>query len=338
MISENRLDSLDKAIIATLVYAQIKQWPLTTWEIFQYLINPRRISGNYFLKENGLIRLRLIYNHLERLAEKGIIFERDGFYGLRKLSRNDAAKKRIQHDKTSDKKIKRARRIINYLKYFPFVRGIFLSGSLAFGWARRGSDIDLLIITTERHLWTVRFFLSGLLIILGLKRSKQKIEDRLCLNHFITAKTLKIPLYSLYNAQTYSHLIPLFGEDALIKSFFKQNAWLKQYLFLARETRRQEDLRRKQFGCYGRIIQGFFELVLIFLGGGLLEQFLRRIQIYYIKKNPLTYQRGGRVVVDEAQIEFHPNSPEKKVIKKYNRILSRLNLFSFKPEHDSGLC
>jgi len=71
--------------------------------------------------------------------------------------------------------------------------------------------------------------------------------------------------------------------------------------------------------------------------GNFIELILKKIQRTRIKKDPLTYQSGGRVVFSDNQLEFHPNSPEKWILEKYNQRIKKLGFKELGDEKDSGL-
>jgi len=335
MFKNYQLNSIDKAIISTLAYSQVKRWPITSWEIFRYLTNPQRISGQILSEK---IKLYEIQKRIRSLIKIGIIKEEKGFYSLKdKKLKSAPFLRRNSKDKLADSKIKKALKTIKYLQFFPFIRGIFLSGSLIFGWVNEQSDIDILIITQSNHLWTARFLISALLAITGLKRSKKHIKDRLCLNHFITNGTPEISLYSLYNAETYARLIPLCGEKAVFTNFLKANLWINNYILWGKEEY-YEDLRQVPESQCKKLFKSLLEILLNIIGAGqTLEKLLRQWQMKRIKKDPLTHKKGGRVAMDTRQIEFHPDSPEKEHLKRYNNYLALLGLFDFNRERDSGL-
>ncbi len=330
-----QLNYIDKAIISTFAYGQVKRWPMTLWEIFRYLTNPQRINGQIPLKK---ITLYEIQKRIKRLIEIGIIEEKKGFYSLKhKKLKSAPFLKRNSKDKLADSKIKKAVKITKYLQFFPFIRGIFLSGSLIFGWVDEESDIDILIVTQSNHLWTARFLVSALLTVTRLKRSKKHIKDRLCLNHFITDGAPGISLYSLYNAETYARLVPLCGKRTVLENFLKANLWINNYV-LRGSGKYHEDLRQISDGQYKKLFKSLLEILLNVIGAGqIVEKLLRRWQIKHIKKDPLTHKKGGRVAVDTRQIEFHPDSPEREHLRRYNAYLVLLDLFDFNRERDSGL-
>ena len=328
------MNLIKKSIISTLTYGGIRQWSFTSWEIFRYLTNPNRIEPE---SKNIEISLSELIKYLDELKNDGIISEKNGFYFLRSNNPEKTIEKRINGDKISDFKTKRILKKIHYLSLLPFIRGIFLSGSLVFGWSNKKSDIDLLIITEKNKIWTARFFLSGCLMLFRMKRTKKRVENKICLNHFISSENLRVTLYSLYNAETYTRLVPLWLNEKLLKQFIGANSWIKNYILWGFGKYYGDS--RYFSGSYFQIFtQKIFEIVIQIIGiGPVLEKLLKFWQVDRIKKDPLTSKEGGRVSFDNIQIEFHPNSPEKKAIDFYNNKLKSLGLFSFKSEENSGL-
>ena len=344
------MDKLEKSIISTLAYASTKSWPMSLWEIYRYLINPNRFDGRINLnKFDGRINpnrfddrgavvegvsLGNIQKSLGALKKEDVIIEEDGFYSLR---RENLAQTRIKRDKISDLKTKKTLKKAYFLAHFPFIRGVFFSGSLAFGWSKEESDIDVLIVTKHGKIWTARIIISIVLLLVGLKRTKNRVKNRICLNHFISEKELKVPLYSLYNAKTYTRLIPIYARPRVARDFVKNNDWVRDYVINGFGSY-YCDSRTKQRSYVLRLGQIFTESLISIAGlGPVLEKILKYLQTKRIKKDPLTYEKGGRIVIGDDQIELHPESPEKEMIVGYNKTLKRLDLFSFELEQDSGL-
>jgi len=318
------MTSLEKSILATLAYYDVLDRPLTGWEIFRYLI--RRCQGNL----NSVLQSLETSPQLSKFIE-----QKNGFYFLK--GREKIFKERISRQKTADQKWKKARRLIKFLQIIPFIRLVAVSGSLAMNNPKPRSDIDLLVVAKTNRIWTCRGLTTLFVHLIGQRRHKKLTKDRLCLNHYLTDKFLKIPFKSLYNAQTYVHLVPMldFGNSTW-KEFQKNNEWLKNYLAYYPQSANGYLLRIKpnRFLSFLREIPEFF--LDRKLGNGL-ECFLRKIQEKRIRKDPLTYQSGGRVVFNSRQLEFHPNSPEKRVLEKYNAKMKDLGFNELAQEEDSGL-
>lgn len=174
-----------------------------------------------------------------------------------------------------------------------------------------------------------------------MRRTKRdKIApDKICLNHFITTGSLRIPFESLYNAQTYAHLAPLyFRNENLVGEFFWQNYWVKKFLpycdwpALPAGGRPvfQKTIRKNQLL---RVAGKLAERALDFSGlGGLLERLARKVQ-----KSRINTNLPGRITVSDEQLEFHPYSVEKTIIEKFNRKIFSFGFFGGYKEPDSGL-
>lgn len=329
------MTSLEKSILATIIYYDVLDRPLNTWEIFRYMINHCRKDSNSARddKEN----LESIFEALENSLElRKIISEKNGFYFLR--GRKDIIKKRIERQKVADKKWRKARRVIYLLQFIPFIRLVMVSGSLAMNNTKNESDIDLLIVSKFGRIWTCRGLTTLFIHLIGQRRHGDLTKNRFCLNHYLTDQSLKIPFQSLYNSQTYSHLTPMWEEKPplLYKQFQKANSWVGNYLSLYPFSEGGY-LRRIKTNCLLGFFRKTIETILDNKVGNALELLLREFQKRRIKKDPLTDQKGGRVIFNDRQLEFHPASPEKLVLKKYNKKMRQLGLIEFGEEKDSGL-
>ena len=325
------MNTLEKSILATIVYYDVLEKPLTSWEIFKFLINLKHITQ----EKTEVVALEQVLKILDQSKDLSeFISQKNGFYFLK--SKEYLIKKRINKQKLADKKWKKAKKYINFLKLTPFIRSVIVSGSLAINNTKKNSDIDLLIISTSDRIWTCRVFTVIISHLLGKKRNKNITKDRLCLNHYLTDNSLKVKYQSLYNAQTYAHLTTIWEKDKNYKKKKKNNNWIKNFLVFYPNIKKGYllSLKSKNFLDYTRKTEEWF---LKGKAGNLLELFFKKIQEKRIKKDPLTYAPNGRVVYNNQQLEFHPNSPEKRIIEKYNSKMSELGFKELSTEKDSGL-
>lgn len=75
---------------------------------------------------------------------------------------------------------------MSIIRRVPFIRAIYLTGSIAENRANQSSDIDLFIQVVPDHLWSTRFFVTILIILAGLYRTDHAIAGKLCLNWYAT--------------------------------------------------------------------------------------------------------------------------------------------------------
>lgn len=337
------MTTLEKSILATLVYYDVLERPLTGFEIFKYLANLHKFTPleshrflTGFTTNSTNIRFFDILETLENgQALQKMIDQKNGFYFLK--GRQGIVEQRIVRQKIADKKWKKIRRIINFLPMIPYIRMVAVSGSLAMNNPRPESDIDLLIVTRAGRIWTSRALTTLFIHLIGQRRHHLLTKDRICLNHYITNQSLEIPFKSLYNAQAYAHLVPVIEiEDGLYHQFQQANQWIKGYLKFWPELQRGY-LKQVNPWLFFNFLRRLKELVLNGRIGDWLENFLRQIQMRRIQKDPLTYQAGGRVVFDDRQLEFHPDSPECSILDKYNKKMVELGWPELGAERDSGL-
>ncbi len=348
------MNLLQKAILATIAYYDTFNYPLTSFEIFKYLINPFHIASFYsqpskkYLSTRSVeldrfskISLINVRKNLETRELMKFIQEENGFYFLKK--RKEIVRIRINRQKIADQKWKKAKKIIRWLQIIPYVRMVMVSGSMTLNNTREKSDIDVLIVAKSGRIWLTRFLVTGFLQLIGRRRHDKKTKDRICLNHYITNESLGIKFHSLYNAQTYAHLIPVLElNPGIFNNFQRANKWIKDYLvfwpsFVSIRESGNKQFKSLKTNSFLIALANTGEFCLNNWLGNLLDKCLGKLQKKMIEKDPLTYQEGGRVTIDNTQLEFHPNSPERKALDKYNHIMVELGVSELGHEKDSGL-
>lgn len=118
-----------------------------------------------------------------------------------------------------------AEKVAGLLSYFPFVRGVAISGSLSKNFADEQSDIDLFIITTKNRLWLARTFMHGFKKLTFLFNK----QHFFCMNYYIDESMLEIKEQNIYTATEVVTLLPLRGITAF-QNFYVHNDWSKSYL------------------------------------------------------------------------------------------------------------
>jgi hypothetical protein len=343
-VNGENTEKLERQILATIAYYDILNYPLTSFEVFLYLINNRRryceMSLLWSIKLSEIIELLDNSEYLKKY-----IGQKLGFYFLRKNPPNppyqggdaDIVQRRLDGRKISDGKWKKARKIYKIMRAVPFLRGILISGSLALGSVKKSSDIDIMVIAKNGRIWTVRFFLMILIFFLGARRNEKDTKDKICLNHYITDKSLQIPFFSLYDAHLYSHLINVYDDKDNIKTFQefqKNNSWIKNYVqnYDLSELRFSTSVKKNKTLSF---IAKILEFILSGKAGDYFEKTLSKIQIAKIKKNPSFNNKDGRITISGDQLEFHPKLHEKVIIPEFNKRMKNLGLLEFTNQKES---
>ena len=196
-------------ILTTLTYFDIFSYPLTQTEIFFFLQETHSLKS-YTSALNHLVAEQQVY----RIDE--LLMLRDNYeMVVRRRKGNHAAKKLL------DKAVPIAR----FLSYFPYVRGIAVSGSLSKNFADENSDIDFFIITMKNRLWIARTIMHLFKKLAILFRK----ENLFCMNYYIDEAGLEIKEKNIYTATELATLMPLRGVE-IFQQLYLDNKWSKEFL------------------------------------------------------------------------------------------------------------
>jgi len=200
------------------------------------------------------------------------------------------------------KRLKKAWLIAYLLQIVPFVRMIGLNGSMTRKEIAPSSDIDFLVITAPKRIWTTRLLVTILTHLTGQRRYGPKIAGRICLNRYQTEDFLEVQPHNLYHARTFSNLVPLFGKE-IYPSYQKANQWMTKFNYKVKpafhlpETERPILLAIQKAGEW--ILKGRF--------GDWLEARLKNYQKKRILNDPRTKEAPpGRVRISDRELCFHP--------------------------------
>jgi hypothetical protein len=215
-----------------------------------------------------------------------------------------------------DQKFKKIKWILRFIAYLPFVRLIMLSGSMGLGNPLKESDIDLLVVAKHGRIWTARAVLTFFTLMLGAYRHTGKTQNRLCLNHYITDKSLGVDFGNIYKAEEYLNLLPLAGDLDTYNNFFKKNSWMKDHVYSVSGSL-QKNLRVMPVRRAAAKVKYFFELLLSGPVGNYFEKYAKKLQVYFIEKNPLTKSPHARIRYNDDNLVFHPVLVEPEVIGQW---------------------
>lgn len=243
---------------------------------------------------------------------------------------------RICQQKECTQKWRHMLRCAWWLQVVPYVRALFASGSLALGNVEPSSDWDVFGVMQDGRLYTARAGLLCTTWCMRRLRTKhmQVAPDRFCFNHLITTRGLVIRHRSIFTAHTLAWLVPMWDPNGYGARIRQANLWMNEWTLQTGDTHfvRRSVKRSRVLGA----VQVCAELVLNTFIGSLLERILRRWMQGRIARDPITRTRGGRVIADDRELEFHPHSFETTVLERYNAALVRLGLGQYR-ERDSGL-
>lgn len=191
-----------KSIVRMLLYFDIFQYPLNKQELTLAVDDTNDLE-----------------DALNELLSMGILHHQNGWYFLK----GKEYSKRISTTSASPHFFKKAKKYAALIHQFPFVKGVYISGSLSKDWADDTTDVDYFIITSPNRLWVCRT-----LLILFKKVFLLNSRKYFCLNYFIDTDNLEIEEKNIFTATEVCFLKPVVN-DALYHDFIRSNNWVKQY-------------------------------------------------------------------------------------------------------------
>ncbi|KKW05707.1 MAG: hypothetical protein UY40_C0010G0004 [candidate division CPR1 bacterium GW2011_GWC1_49_13] len=110
------MTNVEEAILKTLCYRDIFDYPLTLSEIHKFLVGE---------KANEITTKK----YLEELKERGVVGEKDGFYFL--AGKPELARRRVTRSGLSAQKYEQAYELSQLLKDIPWVKAVGAPAGLA---------------------------------------------------------------------------------------------------------------------------------------------------------------------------------------------------------------
>ncbi len=187
------LPRLEEAILKTVAYVDIFNYPLTAPEIHRYLIGVPSIESD---TDRALYNLSQNSNFLEC---------RDGYYTL--VRRGSIVETRKYRKEIAQIMWPKAEYYGNIMAALPFVLMVSVTGSLAVDNADLESDIDYLIVTSNNRLWTTRAMIV-LIVRLAAKRG-----TAIWPNYLVTEEAMTFQERNLYSAREVAQMEPVAGFD-----------------------------------------------------------------------------------------------------------------------------
>ncbi len=200
---------LQRAILHTLAYADVFDYPMTARELHRYLTG---LKASFEDLSEALNDDNLCDGQVVRVGNYFTFRGREETVGTR--LRRESASKRWWKD---------AKFYGRMLASLPFVQMVAVTGSLAMDNLDEHADIDYFIVTAPGRLWTCRALSLLVVRLAGL------IGVNLCPNYFVSENALALEGDSLYTAHELAQMIPLYGKN-IYEQMRRLNRWTAGYL------------------------------------------------------------------------------------------------------------
>jgi hypothetical protein len=205
-----RIHSLAEAILHTVVYADLFDYPLTGEEIHRFLAG---YSASLAAVEEHLA-------HHDRLT--GTLGSVAPFWFL--AGREYLVELRQERKAYAETLWREAGRYGHLMSGLPFVRMVAITGSLSVNNVTSAhDDVDLLIVAARQRVWLAR----GLAILVVHLAQRRNIE--LCPNYVLSEDHLRLDEIGFFAAHELAQTVPLSGFDIYVQ-LLQSNSWLDQYL------------------------------------------------------------------------------------------------------------
>lgn len=299
-----------KNILRTLLYYDIFSHPLKPEEIF------------IFLPKNSMPKSKVLGMIVDFSSEKESAFAlKDGFVYVK--PNDHYVSRRILKENYSHRMWRIARIMTHIIKRFPFVRAVFISGSLSKNSADKISDVDYMIVTSKGRLWIART-----LLILFKKIFLFNSYKYFCLNYFITEDNLEIPFKNVFTATEVAYIKTTFNTD-MMHDFVMANKWIKDYfpnyIFL------DPYLHSSGFKVNNRrsLLQKLLEVLFKGRWADKLDKRLLEKTSLHWKNKYLSLNENDRNLLYRTEPNVstvHPGDMQRTILNKFNEKLRQFNL------------
>jgi len=283
---------MEKAILKTLIYADLFDYPLKINELHKWLIG-RKVTL--------------------RQLEKTLKVSRK-YYFLQ--NRKNLVAQRLKKEKQSAVYMRKAKIISQILKIIPWIKLVGISGGLALNNASKKDDIDLFIITAKNRLWLSRLFCLGLLSAIRQRRKVgdkgRKIAGKICLNILLDEDRLEQNNKDIFVAHEVLQMRPLWQRVGIYSKFLEDNSWafkfLPNWIAEVRIKNQESSLKQKKLNSKFLLLDSIADYF---------ENLAKKFQLK-IMQTPKGMER-----IEDGALYFHPNDIREEILKKYNQSLTR---------------
>lgn len=299
--------SLQQAILQTLVYADLFDYPLTPNEVVRYL----GVSAEP----------ATILEQLNQSTARGLVVRHNGYVAL--PGRDALFALRARREQIAAHQWPAARRYAHWLALTPFVRMVAVTGALAVNNVETADDIDLFIVTQPGRLWLCRA------LVILLVRLAALAGDEMCPNYFLSERVLSLEEHTLFAAREVTQMAPLYGPTVYWR-IRQLNGWVADFLPQAGDPPQPDHCRGRhgetwiEPGPLGRALKRTTEALLGGALGARLERWEmeRKIQ----KFNAIAQRCGGSVLFTEDVCKGHFDRHDQRILREFEAGLAHHGL------------
>jgi hypothetical protein len=292
-------------ILKTVAYFDIFEYPLTAEQIFFFLSSPSQSVEGTSMAADALV-----------LEEK---LKKKGQYFFLPATNKNIVENRISNEKRAKKMLAYARIIGAFIKRVPFVRGVFITGSLSKNVAALSSDIDFMVVTASERLWICKTFLTVFRKVFLFGKSKF-----FCTNFYVTENGFTLSQRNFYTAIEVVTTKAIWNESAFYQ-YQRDNYWTRN-IFPNAEVKTDADLlissSQSRMQYITELLLGIFPLTP--LDRRLMESF--RTHWKKVFKHLSEEQMATRFIISPDISSNWPDDRQGPILREYHDRLALLGL------------
>lgn len=277
-----QLNHTEQAIMETLCYFGVFNYPISFYKICGYLTQPI----------DDVVELA---HSLHGLVEKGLVVETGNVYYLSSLEPVEV----LERTQNSLKAIETAQFAAKHLRKIPWIKLFAVTGSVSAYNKHEEDDIDVFIVAQPHRLWITRFFVFLILKVLGLYRTDKLSKDKICTNLFVDEQSSSWEAdKNIYIAHEIITMLPLISRNDAYFAFLNRNAWVQDIF--------------PNFKCYQSASTTKFYKRNVILNA--FEIFFAKLQLFYMHPKKTTEKVDGGVA------HFNKSDSKEVVLDKYEQL------------------
>lgn len=132
--------------------------------------------------------------------------------------------KRVERSRRAETLWPHAVRMGRLVARFPWVRGVFLTGSLSKRSAAEDADVDFLLLVEDGRVWSTKTVIE-----LVRRASPDRVRESLCANYLRAVGSPALDDRTVFTAMELATAVPLHGPDAC-GTFLRANEWVRRWV------------------------------------------------------------------------------------------------------------
>ncbi|MBI1277997.1 MAG: hypothetical protein GC179_07710 [Anaerolineaceae bacterium] len=296
------MQPLEAAILRTVLYADVFDFPMKLEEIHHFLISDTPSSVNEISQtlDQSIILRQKIHQAGEYFIYKG------GENRIQVRQKREAASQYLWSQALYWGK---------WLAAVPYVRMVALTGALAVrNAADDDDDLDYLLVTAPHRVWIARAF-AIVIVRIGRLRGVT-----ICPNYVLAETNLVQVRRDIFLAHEVAQMVPLYGRDHY-RRFREANDWVYQQLPNAIDP--YFDVPELKVGS-SYLFKRFLEVVCGGTVGNWIEQWEYQRKLKRFSADLQTPHSSAKV--DDTQVKGHFNDHGHPVLQKYAQRLRECGL------------